>query len=1358
MNASATRAGWLRATLVGAVCALAAQATALVPASSASYRVDRTSINNGSAVQTTVGNSYQVLPHVVGSGAVGRSTSASFTANHGRIGGLVVEGDDVFVDPSWTNQGDVDAHPTVGSAGCRPPLFPLVFGVSAFNNIPDAIAAVNSGGRVILLNADYLVEDIAVDRPVQLFGYDESLAGCPGLPGRLGAILRPATATVDPDKAILSIQSANVTVRALSIDGNRTDVGFPDDSEVEHAIFLEDNTATWNALRVDNVGISSARRTGVRIVAPGTTAHTIMNTDIELVGDVLDSGSADGAGVLFGGASGSVTNGSVQFATSGVVAYGDGPNSLPALIGSGAVPSVTVRDGLYAALGTGTAVGPTTSLGAVSYRANATGLVENVSIVSSDFGVTVVDNEIDGTVSVVESAFTGPMRIGVDVRELYAPVGSGGQALVQVFANTFTGAIEQAGVAARYIGRDSVGTQEAGAVSVTDNDFASLAGTTLGTVGVFATAIDPAEGALSVANNVMEGFDPVSSVAGIEISSLDALAGGATPYPSDNISVDGNVISDWGVGVRMPNPSAAVTAPLGATIGTADANLIQNNIFGVLLGAQAAATIGNPLDRSVIENNTTGIDVRGATSVATVEGVELRNNTLSGLRVINGGQASLQESLVETALEDSVGVRAGSGGGVLDLGGGTLGSTGNNVLDVRGLDNTWAVALESAGTYSARENTWQQDGVTYNGSVAIDDLIRDGDTDNPFAAGEGGTFGPLAFHPFNAGTLEANITIDANAARDTTPQYGTTVFRALSDAPEAVAPGGVATVLDGSYTAQSYNNDSEYVVLTVTLDRDAVYTAQNTGGAVVYPGADGPGTEVADVLEAGSVTMLTITADDVLLAGLVLDGDSPALSGSVDVNGADINARNAVVLLGTAGDGPDNVTLQELAIRNVFHRGVATIPEPGSLFENLRVLGGTFDNIAGSTVDGAESVAIELADVRDSEVRGNTISDAIAGIVLMANDDESAHAIEENVISDATLAAIRVLELEDQASVSVADNTITGGGIGIEVAGLSLGANASVVDNSVTDAETALLAMGVDADSLLAASGNVLRGTGTSTGILTLETAESGPGTGVELAGNELEDHAIALHVSNAGTPGAANTGVRLIASTIRNNATGVLIEDTTSEPVYALIGPDDPVDRNRFEDNTTGVRISGPTATADVRNNRRFPPTVDSAFSGGDVGILVEDGAAARLENNLFNGAAVAAIRIRGAGTEALIERNRMSGDVGNAIGILIEDEAVTSMGPGPAASVSDPFFGATTDSIGLNILRDFAGGGNFAIENLSIFDQNAENNDFGTMDLGVIEDVVEHEPDNGFGFVFYDPPSDQFLGVGEWSTLHDN
>lgn len=150
--------------------------------------------------------------------------------------------------------------------------------------------------------------------------------------------------------------------------------------------------------------------------------------------------------------------------------------------------------------------------------------------------------------------------------------------------------------------------------------------------------------------------------------------------------------------------------------------------------------------------------------------------------------------------------------------------------------------------------------------------------------------------------------------------WGTDAFNAIQSGVDAVDPGGTVHVAAGTY------RENLTIGKALTLDG----AGQNS--TLVYPlssdigGCGGP--------SLGNSQVIVVTASDVTISNLTIDGDNPD-------NGAGVDARNGIIEGGSTAY--DNLVVHDVTIRNVYLRGIYA-RSGGSGFHFSH---NTVDNVAG---------------------------------------------------------------------------------------------------------------------------------------------------------------------------------------------------------------------------------------------------------------------------------------------------------------------------------------------------------------------------------------------------------------------------
>ena len=235
-------------------------------------------------------------------------------------------------------------------------------------------------------------------------------------------------------------------------------------------------------------------------------------------------------------------------------------------------------------------------------------------------------------------------------------------------------------------------------------------------------------------------------------------------------------------------------------------------------------------------------------------------------------------------------------------------------------------------------------------------LFREAGTADPGNAGKG-----FLIDGFSVASGEPCTTtcyVDANAGNDgATGQLGDPV-KTIQEGVDLVSAGGIVHVAAGTY------------VENVTVPKGIQITGAGVT-TVVEPAISSPTCAGGSSLCAGVSNVFLVQADDVTIDHLKIDGDNPALNGTV-VGGANVDARNGIITNHPAGIFT-NLSVHDVTVKNVFLRGIYASS------------GGTF-NFTNNTVDNVQgednSVAI-FSFTGAGVMNGNTVSNA--GVAVGTN-------------------------------------------------------------------------------------------------------------------------------------------------------------------------------------------------------------------------------------------------------------------------------------------------------------------------------------------------------------------------------------
>jgi hypothetical protein len=165
-------------------------------------------------------------------------------------------------------------------------------------------------------------------------------------------------------------------------------------------------------------------------------------------------------------------------------------------------------------------------------------------------------------------------------------------------------------------------------------------------------------------------------------------------------------------------------------------------------------------------------------------------------------------------------------------------------------------------------------------------------------------------------------------------QYGT-----IQAAINAANPAGgdVIEIAAGTYV--------ENLVVTNPVE----LAGAGAGATIIEPALSAPNPCTNSSLCGGTASnIILVQANNVTIHDMTLDGDNPNLTSGIEVNGADIDARNGIITNHAAGVY-NNLTIYNCTVKNIYLRGIYASS------------GGTFyihDNTVDNVAADAQSIAI----------------------------------------------------------------------------------------------------------------------------------------------------------------------------------------------------------------------------------------------------------------------------------------------------------------------------------------------------------------------------------------------------------------
>lgn len=303
--------------------------------------------------------------------------------------------------------------------------------------------------------------------------------------------------------------------------------------------------------------------------------------------------------------------------------------------------------------------------------------------------------------------------------------------------------------------------------------------------------------------------------------------------------------------------------------------------------------------------------------------------------------------------------------------------------------------------------------------------------------------------------------------------WQTDAFASIQDGIDAVAPGGTVQVAAGVYEERLVIGKS------LSLLGPQAGVDPNASGARANPEAEArilPPT--SDTSLPGGI-LVTVKANNVTISGFTFDGDNPALSGGVSLNGVDCNAASGIATRDVHVEGLlvahniiQNLRCDAVSIVNpdwplqtsgqsaVLYNRVVNLPKSSwpenddmppvwgtgvwVQRENVRVAYNTFTQVATgvdihflSSTDGTASPIITNNTIEASQTGIglhllNDMTRASGPQALVSNNAITITACRETAEEFPT-AGISILYIEHQSQILASGNTISGGDAGVLV-------------------------------------------------------------------------------------------------------------------------------------------------------------------------------------------------------------------------------------------------------------------------------------------------------------------------------------
>ncbi|QLQ06868.1 MAG: hypothetical protein HZY76_13030 [Anaerolineae bacterium] len=344
---------------------------------------------------------------------------------------------------------------------------------------------------------------------------------------------------------------------------------------------------------------------------------------------------------------------------------------------------------------------------------------------------------------------------------------------------------------------------------------------------------------------------------------------------------------------------------------------------------------------------------------------------------------------------------------------------------------------------------------------------------------------------------------------------------AASPAPEASGPAAMITVcasgcdhttiqaaINAAANGDTISVSAGTYTENIVVNKSVELSGAGAGSTTIQPAVSQPN-PCNNSSMCGSITaasnIIVIQASDVKIHGFTLDGDNPGLTSGIGMNGADLDARNGIIV--DIYTGPyNNLEVYDTTIKNIYLRGIyATVYGSG-----FNIHGNTVDNVT------ADPSSIALFNFGGSgQFVNNTVSRANDAIA--ANHSKGTQFLYNTVTTS--------------GSGIHTDNAGSGGGAADLIQGNSVGACASngygiwvfvpyiaptVDKNTINDCEVGLSAWGQGAAVTTQFTNNVVDGPAKAAGsvgvYITTDMISWGySDVSVSFSGNTITDYETGL-------------------------------------------------------------------------------------------------------------------------------------------------------------------------------------------------------------------------------------------------------
>lgn len=275
----------------------------------------------------------------------------------------------------------------------------------------------------------------------------------------------------------------------------------------------------------------------------------------------------------------------------------------------------------------------------------------------------------------------------------------------------------------------------------------------------------------------------------------------------------------------------------------------------------------------------------------------------------------------------------------------------------------------------------------------------------------------------------------------------------IQGAIDGAASGDTIKVMPGTY-AENVTVSQSVSIVGAGRDVTTVYPAVSNPNPCANSSLCGTATAASNVF--------LIQANDVTISGLTVDGDNPNLTSTINVGGANIDARNGIISNYYAGVW-NNLTLYGVTVKNIYLRGIYNSDGTGfnihdNVVQNVQADASSIAifNWAGSGVFKNNVVTLANDSISANHSRGtqflnNTITHSSSGIHTDNAGDGggAADVIIGNTITDCATNGYGIFDFVVYLAPTVEANRIEGCAVGLSSWGKGAAVTSQFIDNFV---------------------------------------------------------------------------------------------------------------------------------------------------------------------------------------------------------------------------------------------------------------------------------------------------------------------